>query len=101
MFRLFKARLARSLVFTARIRAVRIPPPDTIPSGPAAISGWGAVSNGIGSGPVDILQKAMFTIVTNEVCRAAFDDLNRNSSLVDAAKFCTGPMTGGKLAATF
>lgn len=67
-----------------------------MPTGPAALAGWGATSNGIGSGPVDILQKAMMTIVTNEACITAVSNLNRNASIIDEAKFCTGPMTGGK-----
>jgi hypothetical protein len=60
------------------------------------IQGWGATSNGIGSGPVNLLQKVMFSTITNEVCVDAVVSVNRDGSLVDDQKFCTGPLTGGK-----
>lgn len=60
------------------------------------VQGWGAVSNGIGSGPVNLLQKVKFSTITNEVCVDAVISVNRDGALVDDQKFCTGPLTGGK-----
>lgn len=97
----FQARLATPITFTDRIRPVRIPPPDIIPHGPAALAGWGSTSNGIGSGHVEILQKAMMTVVPNNVCIDAVNDLNRDGSIIDDGKFCTGPMTGGNKSEPF
>lgn len=61
-----------------------------------AFQGWGANSNGIGSGPVNLLHKVKFSTITNEVCVDAVNSVNRDGQLVDDRKFCTGPLTGGK-----
>ncbi|CRK91429.1 CLUMA_CG005101, isoform A [Clunio marinus] len=88
-------RLASPLTFTARIRPIRLPAPGSAAFGPITFAGWGADSNGIGSGPVNILQKVMFSTITNEVCRDAINDMNGPGDILDSTKFCTGPLTGG------
>jgi hypothetical protein len=32
----------------------------------------------------------------NDVCVDAINSVNRNGSIVDSQKFCTGPLTGGE-----
>lgn len=110
--------MSSPLTFNDHVRAIRLPQQDTIPIGPAtfagnvcfsilfcqiiavqffAFQGWGANSNGIGSGPVNILQKVKFSTISNEACVEAVASVNRDGVLVDDQKFCTGPLTGGEI----
>lgn len=85
-------RLMVPLTFNDRVRPIRLPQANLVPIGPATLSGWG--SNG-GTGAVNILQKAILSTISLEVCRNAINGLNLDGSLVDDTNFCTGPLTGG------
>lgn len=85
-------RLVNPLVFNARIRAIRLPQPDTEPTGPGTLSGWGSTGGAL---PPNILQKAILSTITIPACRQAIFDLNLDGSMVDYTNLCTGPLTGG------
>lgn len=90
-------RLFAPITFNAHIRPIRLPQQGAAPSGPGTLAGWGATFSGIGSGPVNVLQKVLFSTITQEVCHEAVMEFDRDSELIDNTKFCTGPLTGGKL----
>jgi len=92
------ARLSAPLTFGLRIRAIRIPPPNqTTPAGIATLAGWGS-TNAAGTGQSNLLQRTTFPIITNAACRGALDNMNRDGTILDYTKFCTGPLTGGTAA---
>lgn len=85
-------RLVSPLAYSDRVRAVRIPAPESIPSGPGTLSGWGSTG---GITLPNILQKAIFSTISVQACRDAIFSLGLNGDLVDYTNFCTGPLTGG------
>ncbi|CRK94903.1 CLUMA_CG008395, isoform A [Clunio marinus] len=80
------------LTFNDRVRAVRLPQPNVIPTGPATLAGWGSTGSPL---PPNILQKLTKPLITLEQCRNAIFSLNLNGDLVDDTNVCTGPLTGG------
>lgn len=87
-------RIVVPITFNERVRAVRMPVANSIPTGPAVLSGWGATTSG-GGGMPNILQKTSKPVITLESCRNAIFGLNLNGDLVDDTNLCTGPLTGG------
>ena len=79
------------VTFNARIRTVRLPQPGVIPSGPAALAGWGST----GTTAATILQRTTKPIISIPECRNAINALGFDGSLVDYTNLCTGPLTGG------
>lgn len=88
-------RLVNPLVFTARIRSIRLPQPHAMPAGPATLSGWGSTGSPI---PPNILQKITKPVISNAVCRDAINAMGFDGNLVDDTNLCTGPLTGGESA---
>lgn len=92
----YQGRLLSTIQFNERIRPVRLPQQGSPQSGPGTLIGWGAVATGILERPVDILQKVMFSTIAHSVCHDAVLEFDRDATLIDNTKFCTGPLTGGK-----
>jgi len=84
--------LSQPLPFNARIRSIRLPQANVIPTGPATLSGWGTTG---GILPSSILQKIIKPVITIPACRDAIFSLGLNGSFVDYTNVCTGPLTGG------
>lgn len=82
--------------FNERIRPVRLPQQGSPQSGPGTLIGWGATATGVLERPVDILQKVMFSTIAHSACHEAVLEFDRDSTLIDNTKFCTGPLTGGE-----
>lgn len=76
------------------IRAIRLPQPNVIPSGPAVAAGWGSTGP-LGLQLPDVLQHINLELMDIELCRTQFNDANLNGSLVDYTNVCTAGRPGG------
>ena len=84
-----QVRLFNAIVYTDRIRAIRLPQPQIVPIGVTTFVGWGGF--GIGA---DILRKTTLITIPVSECRNAVNSLNFASTLDDNLNVCTGPLTG-------
>lgn len=84
-------------MFTANIRAVRIPSPNTDFLQSGTLVGWGQLESGLLQGPSPVLQKVLLSVLSQEACRQSLFENNRDGNVIDDSMFCTGPLTGGKI----
>lgn len=79
------------------MKAIKLPQPESEPSGDAYISGWGSTSRDRYPLMPDILQHAQLDYVDLKTCDDAVKRLT-GSSPVHETNVCTGPLNGARSA---
>jgi len=86
--------LSSNLAFNTNVRAIRLPQPNSVPSGSSIVAGWGHTSTGLFPNSPNQLQKAIIPLIDVETCRNAMNNFGE-ADQISHNNICTGPLTGG------
>lgn len=88
-------KLKAPLKLNDKVKAVRLPEPNSLPNGTVILSGWGSTSTSSLPSYPNALQKVNLTVVDLVTCKRSIEALIGGNAPVYETNVCTGPLSGG------
>lgn len=88
-------KLKAPLKLNDRVKAVKLPEPNSLPNGTVILSGWGSTSTSSFPSYPNALQKVNLTVVDLVTCKRSMEALIGGNAPLHESNVCTGPLGGG------